>query len=329
MFSQKRLSIPVCSEPSMLEEERKASDQNIWNQWPRDTVSSARRTEPSSTVLDNVFDNALIHKANLQSPLDSFSRINRNKTGNTKRRQDTVITVAAAPFTIFCPTALCAHYHSKTQCCAVQSAVSCVPLDNTAIVKVRQCNRPSQSADRGTVILPADLHCSPSDTVPYRWRLNLLHHIHIRLWADKQKDNIHNAIFNLCSKSQTCVIKHWRKGQWQVSVTLTVQKHKKKGNQPQFSLLLQFISDPGQIEWETCVYIRITRFGTTRTKWCDARQIPSPVHHTTLQRSTWVTLQTATQDKERRQKKVQHWLDHSITFTPKHISVANKRLFTE
>jgi len=52
----------------MPEEERNASIQNIRNKWPR-------RTESSSTVLDNVFDNALIHKANLQSALHSFSRI--------------------------------------------------------------------------------------------------------------------------------------------------------------------------------------------------------------------------------------------------------------
>lgn len=191
------------------------------------------------------------------------------------------MTVDAALFRIFCPRAPLAHYHSETQLCAVQWAVPSVPQNNTAIITIKQWSRPSQSADKGTVILQSDQHCSPSDTVPYRWRQDLLHHIHIRLRADKQRDNIYNGIYNLCTKSQTCVIKHWRKGQWQVSVTLLLFKNTKEG-QSQFSLLLQFISDPWQIEWETCVYIRITRFGTTRTKWCDACKIPSPVHHTTL-----------------------------------------------
>jgi len=67
------------------------------------------------------------------------------------------------------------------------------------------------------------------------------------------------------------------KSQWHSYCSKT-----QKEGQSQFSLLLQFISYPWQIEWETCVYIRITRFGTTRTKWCDACKIPSPVHHTTL-----------------------------------------------
>jgi hypothetical protein len=47
----------------VVEEERNTSVQNIWKS---DVVWSARRTESSSTALDNVFDNALIHKANLQ-----------------------------------------------------------------------------------------------------------------------------------------------------------------------------------------------------------------------------------------------------------------------
>jgi len=161
-----------------------------------------------------------------------FSRINKSKNGNTKSHQDTVMIVAAALVRIFCPRALLAHHYSKTRRCAVQWAVSSVPQDSTAIVKVKQCNRPSQSADKGTVILQFDLHCSPSDTVPYRWRQNLLHCIHITLRADKQRDNIHNGIFNLCSKSQTCAIKHWRKGQWQVAVTLLCSKTQKRREIP-------------------------------------------------------------------------------------------------
>jgi len=104
----------------MLEEERDASIQNIWNKWPSDVVSSARRTESSSTVCDNVFDNAIIHKVNLQPALHMFSRINRSKNGNTKSHLDTVTTVAAALLRIFYPRALLAHHHSKTRRCAVQ-----------------------------------------------------------------------------------------------------------------------------------------------------------------------------------------------------------------
>lgn len=233
---------------------------------------------------------------------------------------------ASALFRIFCPTALLAHYHSETQRCAGQWAVPIVPQDKTAIIKVKQCNRPSQSADKGTVILQSDLNCSPSDTVPYPWRQNLLHHIHNRLRADKQRDNIHNAIFNVCSKSQTCVIKHWRKWQWQVSVTFLLFKNTKRRVIPVLIVASVYFWSMADRTRDVCIHQdNQVWHNQNQMMWCLQDTIARPPYYTVAVHPSHPT----NSNKERRQKKVQHWLDHCITITPIHISLTNKRLFTE
>jgi hypothetical protein len=182
---------------------------------------------------------------------------------------------------------------------------------------VKQWSRPSQSADKGTVILQSDLHCSPSDIVPYRWRQDLLHHIHSRLRADKQRDNICNAIYNLCTKSQTCVTKHWKKGQWQVSVTILLFKNTKRRAIPVVIVASVYFWSMADRMRDVCIHQdNQVWHNQNQMMWCLQDTIARPPYYTVAVHPSHPTNSNTEQGEKAEKSTALAWpLDHLYTKT--------------